>query len=191
MATVPLLIIDDPRMRKLPHTAAEDLLEIIMRTPLRTLQHSAHAQPSGRGPGRNFWGDVAAVSAMLDRLLHHGHVLTCWPVMKLAHENGTSIMRKDHSLRGPALALPGIYRSLARMTLETAGDDVLEGIKMCFSICLPIPKTWVQPPWNGELRTATGDSERLLLTPVGETSSAWRRASFITDAVYRDVNQSN
>src|SRR6266446_108624 len=31
LATVPLLIIDDFGMRKLPHTAAEDLLEIIMR----------------------------------------------------------------------------------------------------------------------------------------------------------------
>src|SRR5476649_1737857 len=31
LAAVPLLIIDDPGMRKLPHTAAEDLLEIIMR----------------------------------------------------------------------------------------------------------------------------------------------------------------
>ena len=31
IATVPLLIVDDFGMRKLPHTAAEDLLEIIMR----------------------------------------------------------------------------------------------------------------------------------------------------------------
>jgi DNA replication protein DnaC len=31
ISTVPLLIIDDFGMRKLPHTAAEDLLEIIMR----------------------------------------------------------------------------------------------------------------------------------------------------------------
>ena len=31
LSTVPLLIIDDLGMRKLPHTAAEDLLEIIMR----------------------------------------------------------------------------------------------------------------------------------------------------------------
>jgi DNA replication protein DnaC len=31
MAMVPLLIIDDLGMRKLPHTAAEDLLELIMR----------------------------------------------------------------------------------------------------------------------------------------------------------------
>jgi hypothetical protein len=31
LAVVPLLIIDDLGMRKLPHTAAEDLLEVIMR----------------------------------------------------------------------------------------------------------------------------------------------------------------
>src|SRR5713226_10598479 len=31
LATVPLLIIDDLGMRKLPHTAAEDLLELVMR----------------------------------------------------------------------------------------------------------------------------------------------------------------
>ena len=39
-------------MRKLPHTASEDLLEIIMRRYER-------------------------FSAMLDRLVHHGHVLKC------------------------------------------------------------------------------------------------------------------
>ncbi len=31
LSTVPLLIIDDLGMRKLAHTAAEDLLELIMR----------------------------------------------------------------------------------------------------------------------------------------------------------------
>jgi DNA replication protein DnaC len=31
VATVPLLILDDFGMCKLPHTAAEDLLEIVMR----------------------------------------------------------------------------------------------------------------------------------------------------------------
>jgi len=31
-------------------------------------------------------GDAAAVSAMLDRLLHHGHVLKCGP-RQLAHQN--------------------------------------------------------------------------------------------------------
>lgn len=36
-----------------------------------------------RAPGVEDWGkllgDVAAVSSMLDRLLHHGHVLKCGP----------------------------------------------------------------------------------------------------------------
>ena len=49
LTRVPLLIIDDLGMRKLPHTAAEDLL------------------------------DTAAVTALLDRLLHHAHVLKCGP----------------------------------------------------------------------------------------------------------------
>jgi DNA replication protein DnaC len=31
VATVPLLIVDDFGTRKLPHTAAQDLLEIVMR----------------------------------------------------------------------------------------------------------------------------------------------------------------
>jgi DNA replication protein DnaC len=31
LTIVPLLIIDDLGMRKLPHTAAEDLLEVVMR----------------------------------------------------------------------------------------------------------------------------------------------------------------
>jgi hypothetical protein len=44
----------DRPTRTLPHTAAEDLLEIIMRRYER-------------------------FSAMLDRLLHHGHVLKCGP----------------------------------------------------------------------------------------------------------------
>jgi DNA replication protein DnaC len=77
IATVPLLIIDDFGMRKLPHTAAEDLLEIIMRRYERfstLLTSNRPVEDWGR-----LLGDVAAVSAMLDRLLHHGHVLKCGP----------------------------------------------------------------------------------------------------------------
>jgi len=77
VATVPLLIIDDFGMRKLPHTAAEDLLEIIMRRYERFSTLLTSNRPV------EDWGkllsDVAAVSAMLDRLLHHGHVLKCGP----------------------------------------------------------------------------------------------------------------
>ena len=76
VVTVPLLI-DDFRMRKRPRTAAENLLEIIMRRYER-FSHSADFQMSGRGLGK-LLGDVAAVSAMLDRPLNHGHVLKCGP----------------------------------------------------------------------------------------------------------------
>jgi DNA replication protein DnaC len=77
VATVPLLIIDDLGMRKLPHTAAEDLLEIIMRRYERVstlLTSNRPVEDWGK-----LLGDTAAVSAMLDRLLHHAHVLTCGP----------------------------------------------------------------------------------------------------------------
>jgi len=77
VASVPLLIIDDFGMRKLPHTAAEDLLEIIMRRYERAstlLTSNRPVEDWGK-----LLGDVAAVTAMLDRLLHHGHVLKCGP----------------------------------------------------------------------------------------------------------------
>ena len=38
-----------------------------------------------------------------------------------------------------------------------------------------------------EIRTATGDRETLLLTPVGENLFRVEESSFVTDAVYRDV----
>jgi len=77
VSSVPLLIIDDFGMRKLPHTAAEDLLEIIMRRYERAstlLTSNRPVEDWGK-----LLGDAAAVTAMLDRLLHHGHVLKCGP----------------------------------------------------------------------------------------------------------------
>ena len=77
LTTVPLLIIDDFGMRKLPLTAAEDLLEIVMRRYERAstlLTSNRPVEDWGK-----LLGDVAAVSAMLDRILHHGHVLKCGP----------------------------------------------------------------------------------------------------------------
>jgi DNA replication protein DnaC len=77
VATVPLLILDDFGVRKLPHTAAEDLLEIIMRRYERfstLLTSNRPVEDWGK-----LLGDVAAVGSMLDRLLHHGHVLKCGP----------------------------------------------------------------------------------------------------------------
>jgi len=77
ITTVPLLIIDDFGMRKLPQTAAEDLLEIVMRRYERTstlLTSNRPVEDWGK-----LLGDAAAVGAMLDRLLHHGHLLKCGP----------------------------------------------------------------------------------------------------------------
>jgi DNA replication protein DnaC len=77
LAAVPLLIIDDFGMRKLPLTAAEDLLEIVMRRYERAstlLTSNRPVEDWGK-----LLGDAAAVTAMLDRILHHGHVLKCGP----------------------------------------------------------------------------------------------------------------
>jgi DNA replication protein DnaC len=77
LAAVPLLVIDDLGMRKLPATAAEDLLEIVMRRYERASTLITSNRPVD--DWGKLLGDTAAVSAMLDRLLHHAHVLRCGP----------------------------------------------------------------------------------------------------------------
>jgi DNA replication protein DnaC len=77
LTTVPLLIIDDFGMRKLPLTAAEDLLEIVMRRYERASTLLTSNRPVD--DWGKLLGDVAAVTAMLDRILHHGHILKCGP----------------------------------------------------------------------------------------------------------------
>ena len=77
LALVPLLIIDDLGMRKLPHTAAEDLLELIMRRYERASTLLTSNRPVD--DWGKLLGDTAAVTALLDRLLHHAHVLKCGP----------------------------------------------------------------------------------------------------------------
>ena len=77
LSTVPLLIIDDLGMRKLPLTAAEELLEIIVRRYERAstlLTSNRPIEDWGK-----LLGDRAGVTAMLGRLLHHGHELQCGP----------------------------------------------------------------------------------------------------------------
>jgi DNA replication protein DnaC len=77
LASVALLIIDDLGMRKLGPTAGEELLEIVMRRHERAstlLTSNRPVEDWGK-----LLGDSAAVTAMLDRLLHHGHILKCGP----------------------------------------------------------------------------------------------------------------
>ena len=77
LTTVPLLIIDDLGMRKLPHTAAEDLLDVIMRRYERASTLLTSNRPVD--DWGTLLGDTAAVTALLARLLHYAHVLKCGP----------------------------------------------------------------------------------------------------------------
>jgi DNA replication protein DnaC len=86
VTTVPLLIVDDLGMRKLPITAAEDLLEIIMRRHERASTLLTSNRPID--DWGKLLGDTPAVTAMLDRLLHHGHVLKCGPKSWRMKEHG-------------------------------------------------------------------------------------------------------
>ena len=89
LTTVPLLIIDDLGMRKLPLTAAEELLEIIMRRYERAstlLTSNRPVEDWGK-----LLGDSAAVTAMLDRLLHHD---TCCSAVRAAGAPKPPAVRK-------------------------------------------------------------------------------------------------
>lgn len=88
-ATAPLLIIDDLGMRKLPATAGEDLLELVMRR-----YEKASTLITSNRPVEDWGkllGDTAAVAALLDRLLHHAHVLKC------GRTKGTDLKAGDSS----------------------------------------------------------------------------------------------
>jgi hypothetical protein len=66
LATVPLLVIDDLGMRKLPATAAEDILELVMRRYERVSTLLTSNRPLD--DWGKLLGDTAAVTALLDRL---------------------------------------------------------------------------------------------------------------------------
>jgi DNA replication protein DnaC len=96
LQSVPLLIIDDLGMRKLPATAAEDLLEIVMRRHERTSTLMTSNRPVE--DWGKLLGDTPAVAAMLDRLLEHGHVLRCGPRSWRMRRHGG----EEKSLQEPA-----------------------------------------------------------------------------------------
>jgi DNA replication protein DnaC len=70
---VQLLILDDLGMRKLPANAAEDLLEIVMRRYERASTIITSNRPLEDWP--RMFGDTPAVTAFLDRLMHHSHLI--------------------------------------------------------------------------------------------------------------------
>lgn len=84
---IPLLIVDDLGMRKLPASAAEDLLEIVMRRYERTSTILTSNRPLDDWP--KLFGDTPAVAAFLDRLMHHSHLIEI---------RGKSYRLHEHSL---------------------------------------------------------------------------------------------
>ena len=84
---VPLLIVDDLGMRKLPANAAEDLLEIVMRRYERCSTILTSNRPLEDWP--KLFGDTPAVAAFLDRLMHHSHLIEI---------RGKSYRLHEHSL---------------------------------------------------------------------------------------------
>jgi DNA replication protein DnaC len=95
MASVPLLILDDLGMRKLPATAAEDLLELIMRRYERASTLITSNRPVD--DWGQLLGDTTAVTAMLDRILHHGRLLKCGP--RSWRTRKTTGLKKDTASR--------------------------------------------------------------------------------------------
>lgn len=77
MQKVPLLVLDDLGMRQLPKTAAEDLLELVMRRYERT--STVFTSNRAVDEWGKLLGDSTATGALLDRLLHHAHVVQCGP----------------------------------------------------------------------------------------------------------------
>jgi len=69
MTEVPLLIIEDLGLRKVPATAAEDLLEILHRRHQKAATIISSNRPLEDWPAM-LGGDTAATSALVDRFLH-------------------------------------------------------------------------------------------------------------------------
>jgi DNA replication protein DnaC len=96
LASVPLLIVDDLGMRKLPHTAAEDLLELVMRRYERASTLITSNRPVE--DWGKLLGDTAAVTALLDRLLHHAHILKCGPRSWRTAKSQTALTQPETTL---------------------------------------------------------------------------------------------
>lgn len=85
---IPLLIVDDLGMRKLPASAAEDLLEIVMRRYERASTILTSNRPIDDWP--KLFGDTPAVAAFLDRLMHHSHLIEIRGKSYRLHEHSLS-----------------------------------------------------------------------------------------------------
>lgn len=73
LCRVDLLVIEDLGMRQLPHSAAEDLLEVVTRRYERGAMILTSNRPLE--DWGQILGDTAAAGAILDRFLHHAEVI--------------------------------------------------------------------------------------------------------------------
>lgn len=89
---IPLLIIDDVGMRKLPVAAAEDLLEIVMRRYERASTIITSNRPLDDWP--KLFGDTPAVAAFLDRLMHHSNLIEIRGKSYRLHESSLAARRR-------------------------------------------------------------------------------------------------
>jgi DNA replication protein DnaC len=93
LVDIPLLIIDDLGMRKLPASAAEDLLEIVMRRYERASTIITSNRPLEDWP--KMFGDTPAVAAFLDRLMHHAHFIEIRGKSYRLHESSKIVRRRQ------------------------------------------------------------------------------------------------
>ncbi len=95
---IPLLIVDDLGMRKLPASAAEDLLEIVMRRYERASTILTSNRPLEDWP--TLFGDTPAVAAFLDRLMHHSHLIEIRGKSYRLHQH--SLTARNRKAKTPA-----------------------------------------------------------------------------------------
>jgi DNA replication protein DnaC len=89
---IPLLIIDDVGMRKLPAAVAEDLLELVMRRYERASTIITSNRPIDDWP--KLFGDTPAVAAFLDRLMHHSNLIEIRGKSYRLHESSLAARRR-------------------------------------------------------------------------------------------------
>jgi DNA replication protein DnaC len=100
LCEIPLLILDDVGMRKPPESAAEDLLEIVMRRYERASTIITSNRPIEDWP--KLFGDTPAVTAFLDRLMHHCHLIEIRGKSYRLHESSVNARKRTTSATAQA-----------------------------------------------------------------------------------------
>jgi hypothetical protein len=114
LCDVPLLILDDVGMRKPPISAAEDLLEIVMRRYERASTIITSNRPIEDWP--KLFGDTPAVTAFLDRLMHHCNLIEIRGKSYRLHESSVNSPNKQDARDAPLkFVRNGISKTSARL----------------------------------------------------------------------------